>query len=100
MCIRDRLLLIGASAATAKAQKVTVYNSIPNPLPPNVSSEGPESGAFSQLGDGLNLAGPEGRKLDQVSVVLSSWGCVTGNWYTATCVSTAGATFALSLIHI
>lgn len=91
------VLLIGAFATASKAQKVTVYNSIPNPLPPNVASEGPESYAFSQLGDGLNLAGPEGRKLDQVSVVLSSWACQTGNWYTATCVTTSGATFPVPI---
>ena len=89
------LLLLLCIVATSKAQTVTVYNSIPNPLPPNVASEGPEAYAFSELGDGLNLAGPEGRTLDRVTVVLSSWGCQNGNWYTkGTCVTTAGATFA------
>jgi hypothetical protein len=86
-------LLIGA-AANARAQTVAVYNSIPNHIPPNVASEGPEAYAFSELGDGLNLDGPAGRRLRQVSVVLSSWGCKTGNWYTpSSCVTPKGATF-------
>jgi hypothetical protein len=73
---------------------VTVYNSIPNPLPPNVASEGPEAYAYTEIGDGLNLAGPTGRTLDHVKVIMSSWGCQAGNWYTkATCVTTPGATF-------
>jgi hypothetical protein len=32
--------------------------------------------------------------LDKIKVVLSSWGCQSGNWYTAgTCVTAKGATF-------
>ncbi len=86
-------VFLGA-AATGAAQNVTAYNSIPNPIPPNVASEGPEAYAFSELGDGLNLEGPSGRTLGQVSVVLSSWGCKTGNWYTVnTCVTPRNATF-------
>jgi hypothetical protein len=89
------VLLIG----TAATQTVTVYNSIPNPLPANVASEGPEAYAFSQLGDGFILAGPTGRKLEKITVVLSSWACTSGSWYSTTtpCVTTPGATFTLPI---
>jgi hypothetical protein len=96
-CTAIALALVIGGVATAKAQTETVYNSIPNPIPGNVASEGPEAYAFSQLGDGLMLAGPAGRKLDKVTVVLSSWACQTGNWYTGTCVTTPGATFTLPI---
>lgn len=92
------LVLLMGYAVSSKAQTVTVYNSIPNPIPPNVVSEGPEAYAFSQLGDGFSLAGPAGRKLEKVTVVLSSWACVSGNWYTAdTCVTPPGSTFTLPI---
>lgn len=72
----------------------TVYNSIPKPLPGNVASEGPEAYAFSELGDGLNLvAEPEGSTLSHVTVILSSWGCESGHWYSGDCVTTPDATF-------
>jgi hypothetical protein len=92
------LVLLLGSAATSRAQTTVVYNSIPHPLPPNVASEGPEAYAFSELGDGVALAGPAGRTLDKVTVVLSSWACTSGNWHTAgTCVTTPNATFTLPI---
>ena len=97
-CVAIALVFIIAGAATSKAQSVTVYNSIPDPLPGNVGSEGPESYAFSEAGDGLALAGPANRRLDQVAVVLSSWACTSGNWYTpGTCVTTPGADYAMPI---
>ena len=84
-------------AAMANSQAVIVYNSIPNPIPPNVASEGPEAYAFSQIGDGLALAGATGGKLDTVTVVMSSWACQTGNWYSATCATTPGATYPMPI---
>ncbi|HEV3219337.1 MAG TPA: hypothetical protein VGZ48_06170 [Candidatus Acidoferrales bacterium] len=87
-----------AAKADDDASKVVMYNSIPKPLPANVSSEGPEAYAYSQIGDGVMLAGPDGRTLDKVSVVLSSWGCQSGNWYTGeTCTTTPGATYNLPI---
>jgi len=97
--------LIG-TAALANAQ-VTVYNNIPNPLPLNVFSQGPEAYAFTEMGDGLNLAPggdivvvpgltTETHVLNTVTVVLQSWACQSGVWYNPSgpnaCVSTAGAT--------
>jgi hypothetical protein len=84
-------------ASTAIAQTVTVYNSVPNPIPPNVASEGPEAYSFSQLGDGLALAGAVGGKLDTVTVVMASWACQSGTWYAGTCVTKAGATYSMPI---
>jgi hypothetical protein len=88
-------LVIGM--ATAQAQTQTVYNSIPKPLPGNVASEGPEAYAFSELGDGFTLSGATGGTLGQVTVVMSSWACQSGNWTASNCVTTPGATFSLPI---
>jgi hypothetical protein len=80
--------------ATASAQTQIVYNSIPKPLPGNVSSEGPEAYAFSELGDGFTLQNATGGTLGQVTVVMSSWACQTGNWTASNCVTASGATFS------
>lgn len=91
------LMFVIGSAAAASAQAVTVYNSIPNPIPPNVASEGPEAYAFSEIGDGLALARAVGGKLNTVTVVMSSWACQSGNWYSANCVTTPGATYTMPI---
>ncbi len=85
------LLLMVTSAS---AQTVTVYNSIPKPLPGNVASEGPEAYAFAELGDGLGLLASGGGTFGQITVVMSSWPCETGNWTgLPLCTTTPGATF-------
>jgi hypothetical protein len=77
---------------------VVMFNSIPNPTPGNIASEGPEAYAYSQIGDGLMLAGAAGRTLDKVTVVMSSWACVSGNWYgPANCATPAGSTYTLPI---
>lgn len=86
------LPIIAVAASTAMAQTVTVYNSIPTPLPGNASSVGPEAYGFAELGDGLNLYGTGGT-LGRVTVILSSWACTSGNWFSGTCVTTHDATF-------
>jgi hypothetical protein len=80
------------SAVLTAAQNQVVYNSIPNPLPGNVVSEGPEAYAFAELGDGLALTANTG-KLQQVTFVMSSWACQSGNWFSGNCVTSSGATF-------
>jgi len=91
------LVIVIGGMATARAQTQTVYNSIPKPLPPNVGSEGPEAYAFSELGDGFVLQGATGGTLGQVTVVLSSWACQSGNWFSGNCVTSNGATFSQSI---
>ena len=81
--------LLFAAASTSMAQEVTVYNSIPRPLPGNIASI--DVWGRGELGDGLYLALPDGR-LDEVTVILSSWACQQGTWGSG-CVTTPGATF-------
>jgi hypothetical protein len=87
-------LVVGCAmiGTTAVAQTFTLYNSIPNPLPGNVASEGPENYAFSELGDAIKLGENTGT-IGKVTVILSSWACQNGNWHSGNCVSTPGANF-------
>ncbi len=90
-------LALGLAAAIGSAaaqQTSVVYNSIPNPLPGNVASEGPESYAFASLGDGVKLANNGSATIGNVTVVLSSWACQSGMWFDGTCSSASGATFS------
>ncbi|MBV8053946.1 MAG: hypothetical protein JO071_01760 [Deltaproteobacteria bacterium] len=65
-----------------------IFNSIPSPLPGNVDSEGPEAYSFHELGDGIAFPTGTGGVLTTIKVVLASWECVSGNWYTAgTCLT-------------
>jgi hypothetical protein len=89
-------LLIG-SVATSPAATVTVYNSIPATIPPDVASEGPEAYAFSELGDGFTLSGQSGRTLDTLTIVMSSWACTSGNWYSDNCMTTTNATYPVPI---
>jgi len=94
-CFTQTFALVLLVGTVARADDtVIVYNSIPNPLPHNVASDGLEATFVRELGDGFMLAGPAGRTLDKVTVILSSWACVSGNWYTAnTCHTPPGSTF-------
>src|SRR4051794_16848438 len=85
-------LLVSPAGATGPGSGV-VFDSIPATLPGNVPSVGFEAASASELGDYATFAGTN-RLLQNVDVVLSSWGCQTGHWYDGTCVTTAGATFS------
>jgi hypothetical protein len=88
---------------TATAKTSTVYNSIPKPLPGNVTSEGPEAYAFAELGDGLGLTATG--TISQVTVIMSSWACQSGSWTDNypngttgnICVTATGATFSQAI---
>src|SRR5437762_7043102 len=72
----------------------TIFNSIPTPVPPNVASEGPEAYAYREIGDGIIFPTGTGGTLTKIAVVMSSWACTSGNWYTpGTCVTSPHATF-------
>jgi hypothetical protein len=71
-----------------------IYSSIPKPLPGNVASEGPEAYAFREIGDGLVFRPGVGGTIDDVTVIMSSWGCKTGHWYSTNCLTPKGATFS------
>jgi len=83
-------------ATPAFGDDSVIFNSVPAPLPGNVASEGPEAYAFAEIGDAIVLPGGTGGTLTTVTVIMSSWACTSGNWFTAgTCVTKpAGAKFA------
>lgn len=75
------------------AGNAAVYSSIPGQLPGNVTSLVFEASTAIEVGDHVALgAGP--RTLASVRVVLSSWACQSGHWYSRRCATTPGATFA------
>lgn len=88
------LLLVVLGASNALGQ--VIYDSTVNPLPGNLPSEGPEAYAFTEFGDAVTFAGVS-RHLKSVTVTLSSWGCQSGHWYSADCVTTPGATFSIPI---
>ena len=68
----NKLLLLAASVWTLSATAGVVYDSIPAPLPPNVSSLGYEATSTRELGNAVNL-GPGSRQLTGITVVMSNW---------------------------
>jgi hypothetical protein len=89
--------LIGALAISlapaAAVTTTTIYNNIPNPTPGNVSSEAFEAQTVSEFGGQVAFAGTE-RNNPTVTVLMSSWGCQTGHWFSGDCVTATNATFA------
>jgi len=86
--------VLALSGVASAATNPRVFNSVPDQLPHNVSSYGPEAYAFRQLGDAIQLA-PGKRVLKNVTVTMSDWACETGSWDVGgSCVTTSGATFA------
>jgi hypothetical protein len=85
-------LTVGCFYGVANAGAAFVYDSIPDPPPGNVPSEVFEAQAASEFGDRVNLAGGD-RIATSVTVLMSSWGCESGHWYSQDCVSSADATF-------
>jgi hypothetical protein len=79
---------LSGATAPASAAEAVIFNSIPSPLPGNVASEGPEAYAFREMGDGIVFPSGTGGSLTKVSVIMSSWACTSGNWYTSgTCIT-------------
>jgi hypothetical protein len=64
-------LLLPTGAAWALAE-VSIYNSIPTPLPPNVTSLGYQATQTLEFGDYIQFAG-SGRALTSVTVTMSDW---------------------------
>jgi hypothetical protein len=96
-------LAVGAvcalTAGAASAAEV-VYNYLPTPTPGNVVSEAFEATQTGEFGGQVELAGTA-RKNPKVTVLMSSWGCETGEWYSFDCKTNAGAKFSVPItIHI
>jgi len=58
----------------------------------HIASEGFECCSTKEFGDGLVFTTSGGR-LNTVSVVMQSWGCQNGNWYSDNCLTTPGSNF-------
>ena len=63
---------VAALLITAPAGAATIYDSIPNPLPPNVVSLGYEATSTSEFGDLIQFASGS-RSLTSVDVTMSNW---------------------------
>jgi hypothetical protein len=91
---------LGVAALTALPASATpstvVYNNIPSPQPGNVSSVGAEAYAFSEFGGQVQLAGST-RQNPSVTVLMSSWGCQAGHWYSHDCSTTPGSGFSVPI---
>jgi len=77
----------------AAVAPTTVYDNIPSPQPGNVSSMPFEASSSSEFGGAVQLASTE-RQNPVVTVLMSSWGCVSGHWNSGDCSTPAGATFS------
>jgi hypothetical protein len=81
---------------TALGAGTVIYDNIPHPTPGNVPSVALEATQASEWGDRLQFAaGP--RTTREATVLMSSWGCESGAWYSNDCVTTPGATFTHSI---
>ena len=85
------------SSASSGGSAGAGYNAIPSKVSGNVPSVSFEGAPAKEFGDQVDL-GKKSRKLDSMSVLLSSWGCETGNYFpTGNCQTTPGATFEVPI---
>lgn len=80
-------------AGTVSASGTTVYNTIPSPTAGNYPSQPFQAQQAAEFGDQIALA-PGPRVVREVTVLMSSWGCQAGAWYTNDCSTSPGATFS------
>ncbi len=71
-CLTAITAVLFLLCATVVSAQTVVYNSIPNPVPGNVPSEGFQCCANSEFGDQIKLAGTA-RAAGDVTVLMSSW---------------------------
>src|ERR1039458_1904606 len=82
-----------ALVGTAQAAPSVIYNNIPSSNPINVPSVAFQATQTSEFGGQVQFAGTN-RHNPVVKVLMSSWGCQTGNWNSNDCVTTPGSTFS------
>jgi hypothetical protein len=85
-------LALSATGAGAAGGGKVAYNSIPKNLPGNVPSQPFQAQQVNEFGDSVLLE-RAGGKAKSVDVVMSSWACESGAWYTLNCASSKNATF-------
>ena len=88
------LAVIGMLSFATATMAQTIYSSIPATLPGNVASLGFEATSASEAGDHVAfIPALPATKLTTVKVVMSSWGCQSGAWFSGDCMTTPGVTF-------
>ena len=87
--------ILHTSSSYAASSSVN-YNNIPKPLPGNLASEAFEAQTVSEFGGQVSFAGTL-LKHPVVTVIMSSWGCQAGHWYSGDCITASGATFSLPI---
>src|SRR5436190_2806713 len=92
MCAVAAVIAMPASAVAP----TVVYDNIPTPQPGNVPSQAFEATQTSEFGGQVQLAGTQ-RQNPTVTVLMSSWGCQSGHWYSGDCATTPGATFPTTI---
>lgn len=85
--------LLGLGGTAAASNSSVVYDNIPSPQPGNLASEAFEAQSASEFGGQIQLAGTA-RTNPTVTVLMSSFGCQSGHWYSEDCSTTPGATFS------
>src|SRR3954447_12044711 len=93
------VVLTGAASAQAAGRG---YNNIPTPLPGNVPSYGFEAYSLAELGNQITFAAkptdkPANNTYGHATVLLSSWGCQSGHWYSGDCQTTGNAKFSVPM---
>ena len=89
---------LAATPALGGSRTSVIYDSTAKNGPPaNLPSVGAEAYAFNELGNLIDFAAGGPRRLGNVTVTLSSWGCVQGHWYSGDCSTRGGATFDLPM---
>jgi hypothetical protein len=86
---------LGASASAGGGR--ILYSSLPNPAPGNLPSVGAEAYAFNEFGNEVTMGSNNDRAVTNVTLGLSSWACVSGNWSNTDCVTPAGSTFSMPM---
>ena len=84
-------VVIPGSTVAASGSGALYNSTVPVASVGNLASEGPEAYSFNEFGNEVNLAGTH---LGKVTVMLSSWGCVSGTWYNDNCGTPSGSTFS------
>ena len=86
-------VVLALPLAAGAAPSTVVYDNIPSPQPGNVPSQAFEATSTSEFGGQVQLAGTA-RSNPTITVLMSSWGCESGNRYSGNCSTTPGATFS------
>lgn len=85
----------GVLPASAAPSVQTLYDTLPPAGTPNIVSEAYQATQMSEFGDAINLGG-SARKLNAVTVTMSSWACQAGTWQSG-CYSAKNAKFSVPI---